>query len=65
MRWSDFADTLQQETRYVLRQLARSPGFTVAVTVTLALGIGANATMFGVVDCRCFAPANVVHPEGL
>jgi predicted permease len=66
MRWSDIIDTIQQDTRYVLRQLGRAPGFTAAVTITLALGIGANATMFGVVDRLLLrAPANVAHPESL
>jgi len=66
MRWSHIVDTVGQDTRYVIRQLARAPGFTAAVTITLALGIGANATMFGVVDRLLLrAPAHVVHPESL
>ena len=64
MQWSHFVEALQQDTRFVLRQLARSPGFTAAVTVTLALGIGANATMFAVVDRLMLrAPEKVDHPE--
>lgn len=39
-----------------MRSLARTPGFTTAVVVILALGIGANAVMFGVVDRLLLSP---------
>ena len=53
-------DTLIRDLRYAIRGLFRSPAFTLAVIATLALGIGANTTMFGVVDLLLLkAPSGV------
>jgi predicted permease len=49
-------DSLIQDLRYALRGLRRTPGFAVAVVATLALGVGANATMFGVLDTLLLKP---------
>ncbi|HEX8941779.1 MAG TPA: ABC transporter permease, partial [Gemmatimonadaceae bacterium] len=49
-------DELAQNVRLSVRGIARAPGFAAAVIVTLALGIGANAAMFGVVDRLMFRP---------
>ena len=56
-RWSiPWMDQLQADVRYAVRGLRRSPGFSLGVIATLALGIGANAAMFGVVDRLMYRP---------
>jgi putative ABC transport system permease protein len=56
-RW----EPLWHDVRYAARGLRRKPAFTAAVVITLGLGIGANATMFSIVDRLLFRPPAYVH----
>jgi putative ABC transport system permease protein len=59
-------DQWRQDFAYALRSLRRVPGLTATIVVTLALGIGVNATLFSLLD-RLFlqAPSGISHPEQL
>ena len=60
-----FFETLIQDTRFSLRLLSKSPAFTIAAVSTLALAIGANAVVFGLLNGLILRPLNVPQAESL
>lgn len=61
----EHADVLSQDVAYALRGMRRNPGFTMSVILTLALGIGVNTGVFGIVDAVIFRPLPVADPDSL
>ena len=60
-----FMETLMGDTRHALRRMRKAPTFTAAVIVTLALGIGANTAIFGVIDSILIRPLAYPQAEAL
>ena len=61
-----WGDNVLQDIRYAVRSLRRQPAFTLAIVVTLGLAVGANVTVFSLVDALFFRPpAGVVDPPSV
>jgi len=61
-RWFDDG---WKDIRFAARSLRRRPGFTAVATITLALGIGATTTLFGVVKRVLLTPLPYENPESI
>lgn len=64
-RWTTSLDEIQKDLRYATRMLWKSPGLTVAVVLTLALGIGGTTAVFSVVNSVLLSPLEYPEPEEL
>jgi hypothetical protein len=54
-----------QDVRFAFRNLLKNPGFLTVVVFSLALGIGANSTIFSVIDAALYRPLPYPYPDQL
>jgi hypothetical protein len=65
-RRADLFDVLRQDFTYAARSLRRTPGVSITIILTLALGLGVNAAMFALLDVLFLRPpAGVANPDDI
>src|SRR5215510_2316112 len=64
-RGTRWLEDLLQDLRYGARMLMKNPGFTLIAVITLALGAGANTTIFSLADALVLRPLRFPHQERL
>ncbi|HEY2432802.1 MAG TPA: ABC transporter permease [Vicinamibacterales bacterium] len=64
-RWFEALESVRQDARFAVRVLRKSPGFSLVAVLTLALAIGANAVVFGVMNGLVLRPLDVPDPASL
>jgi len=64
-RGANPGETIWMDIKFAARMLRRRPGFTAVAVLTLALGIGANTSMFSLLNLLLFRPGPYPHPDRL
>jgi predicted permease len=64
-RLREYCRDVVKDVRFALRQMRRAPGFTMTAVLTLALGIGANAVIYTLIDSILLRPLPFAHQERL